>query len=153
MTPRTRKILAASILTFVVAYSGYIALVTIPNGGPAKHASIIAGVDPDGAMYFRCDEANSTTGTCQDEAGRATVRVAKRDRLTIEVRTDDGRRHSHDFKLEGIAYALWPAGIEMELESPSEAKTFTAWRVGTYRFVCELAGHEDRGMWGTLIVT
>jgi uncharacterized cupredoxin-like copper-binding protein len=152
MTPRTRKILATSILTLVVAYASHIALVTIPHGGPTKRASIVAGVDPDGTMYFRCDVANSTAGTCDDEAGHATVRVAKRDRLTIEVRTDDGRRHGHDFKLEGFAYAIWPAGIEMELES-REAKTFTAWRAGTYRFVCELAGHEDRGMWGELVVS
>lgn len=103
-------------------------------------------------MYFRCDVANSSAGTCDDEAGHATITVNKRDRLTIRVATDDGRRHSHDFKLEGVAYALWPAGIEMELEKPAEERTFTAWSIGSYRFVCELPGHEERGMWGVLRV-
>lgn len=150
-TTRTRILFGLAIL--FLAYAGYATAVSVPNGELTKHVSIVAGTDPDGTMYFHCDVVNSTEGACIDEEGHAQIRAHVRDRLQVRVSTDDGRKHSHDFKLEGAPYALWPAGIEMELNKPTETKSFTAWREGTYRFVCELQGHERAGMWGSLVVS
>lgn len=142
-------LLVAGILA--VAYGAYAAFVTVSNGNE-KHVTILAGIKPGGEMFYHCVVEESTPGVCTDKDGHATVTVAKRDRVTFTVKTDDGRNHSHDFLLEGAPYMMWPAGIEMELEHPSESGAFTAWKTGEYRFVCELSGHEDAGMWGTLVV-
>lgn len=147
-----RMILLSSLAVLLVAYGAYAATVTVDNGGPTKEAAILAGASPDGSMFYHCDATASTPGVCEDVDGHARILVEKRDRIHVTVRTDDGRRHSHDFRLEGLPYLLWPAGVEMELEAPSESSTFTAWAAGEYRFVCELRGHESAGMWGTLVV-
>lgn len=127
------------------------AYVSIPNGNGTRSVAVLAGTASDGSMFFTCDPA-SPSDACADVDGHATIHADVRDRLHVTVRTDDGRSHSHDFKLEGGAYALWPAGIEMELKRPSETRSFTAYAAGTYRFVCEIPGHEARGMWGALVV-
>lgn len=150
MNPRTRALLA--VLAAVLAlYGAYAAFVTYAPGDDARVA-ILAGVAEDGTMFFRCEAAGTTPGACVDVGGHAEIRAGKRDRLAVTVRTDDGKRHSHDFRLEGLPYLVPPAGIEMELEKPSETKSFTAYATGTFRFVCELPGHERAGMWGTLVV-
>jgi uncharacterized cupredoxin-like copper-binding protein len=40
----------------------------------------------------------------------------------------------------------------MEIEDGTQSGTFVAWATGDYTFICELSGHEDAGMWGTLRV-
>lgn len=148
-----RKTLAAVAIGVLILllYGGYAAAVSVSNGVD-KHVSIVAGMRPDGSMFYSCDATNSTPGVCEENGGHARVAVDKRDRLRVTVRTDDGKPHSHDFRLEGPPYLVWPAGIEMELEDGPETKSFTAWAAGEYRFVCELKGHEAAGMWGTLVV-
>ena len=141
---------AAAIL--LVAYGAYALAASVTNGAPTKEVHIVAGVAEDGSMYFHCEPEQETPGACEDRDGHATILAKKRDRLRVTVRNEDGRSHSHDFRLEGAPYLLWPAGIEMELEDAQESSSFTAWARGEYRFVCELAGHEDLGMWGTLLV-
>lgn len=150
MKPWVRNaLIVAGVL--LVAYGAYAAYVTVDNG-TEKHVTILAGVQGDGKMFYHCVGDESTPGICNDADGHATITVNKRDRLTFTVRTDDGRKHSHDFRLMGAPYFLWPAGIEMELETPSQTGSFTAYKTGEYRIVCELKGHEEAGMWGTLVV-
>jgi hypothetical protein len=149
--PSPRRTIVTLVIAFALLYGAYAAFVSYHNGTRVT-ASIVAGTSSDGAMYYHCDAGNSTPGACVDVDGHAQIRAALRDRVDVRVSTDDGRRHSHDFRLMGTPYMLWPAGIEMELEKPSEQKSFTAWRAGEYRIVCELPGHEERGMWGTLAV-
>lgn len=148
MKTRTRWAFAA-ILVLLLA-GGYVANASIATGA-AKRVTVVAGADPDGTMYFRCLPEESTPGVC-DPARPGRITVDRRDRVTLTVRTDDGRPHSHDFRVEGFAYGPPFPWIEMELREPSEATTFTAWKAGEFRFVCELRGHEAAGMWGVLVV-
>lgn len=150
MRPPLRRVLFA-LAVVAVLYAAFAAFVTWPQAG-AKTATIVAGTAEDGTMYYRCVAAESTAGVCR-EAQPARVVVGKRDRLTFRVRTDDGKRRSHDFLLEGgAAYLLPPARVETELEKPEETVSFTAWKAGEYRFICELPGHARAGMVGTLAV-
>lgn len=151
--PVQRKaILLSAVVVVLLLYGGYATAVSVSNGHE-KRVSIVAGIHPDGSMYYSCDQANSTAGVCDENNGHARILVEKRDRVKITVRTDDGKRHSHDFRLEGAPYFLWPAGIEMELEKGTQTKSFTAWATGEYPFVCELKGHKEAGMYGTLVVS
>lgn len=138
-------------LLLLIAYGAYASYVTY-SPGEDRAVTLVAGTAKDGTMFFHCDQDGSTPGVCEDVDGHARVTVDRRDRVAMTVRTDDGRKHPHDFFLEGAPYFVFPAGIEMELEKPSETKSFTAYARGEYRFVCELAGHEEAGMWGTLVV-
>lgn len=135
----------------VVLYAAYAAAATLSNG-TTKRVSIVAGVDGS-RMFFQCDAANSTEGACVDVDGHAQIRVQKRDRVHVHVASADGKSHMHDFRLQGAPYLVWPAGLEMELEEGAEDGTFTAYATGTYRFICELPGHDEAGMWGTLVVS
>lgn len=130
-------------------YLLYAAFVRFDNGRDV-HVHILAGQD-GGAMHFRCDAALSTPGTCSG-GDQATVRVHKRDRVTFTVVSEQGPGRTHDFRLQGGPYLVWPSGIEMEIEDGRQEGSFTAWSTGTYRFICELSGHEGAGMWGTLVV-
>lgn len=147
-----KRILLVVLVLLALAFVGYAAAVNMSNGSATKDVVIVAGMEPGGAMYFRCAPDEGTPGVCANEGGHATVGVRKGDRVRVTVRTDDGKPHSHDFRLMGAPYMVWPAGIEMELHKPQEQKSFVAYAAGEYRFVCELAGHEDAGMWGTLRV-
>lgn len=144
-----RRLLVA-VLVVAVLYGAYAAFVSWSNGAD-KTIVVVAGVAQDGSMFFRCVAQESTRGTC-DPAAPSRFTVESRDRVTFRVRTDDGRPHSHDFRLLGLPYLVPPAGIEMELYASEESKSFTAWKSGEFRIVCELRGHEAAGMWGTLVV-
>lgn len=148
MAPRTRWALAA--LALLLLGGSYVANASVATGERVR-ATVVAGTSPDGSMYFRCVQEESTPGVCSAEDPRRLT-VGHRDRVALTVRTDDGRRHSHDLRVEGFAYGPPFPWVELELEKPSETKTFTAWRTGEFRFVCELAGHEEAGMWGVLVV-
>jgi FtsP/CotA-like multicopper oxidase with cupredoxin domain len=63
--------------------------------------------------------------------------------ITIEV-TNEGQA-GHNFSLEGQATPMLQPGESATLEVPSLAP-------GTYEFICEVAGHADGGMRGTLTV-
>lgn len=150
LSRRLRLVLSALAVALAV-YGAYAAFVSYAPGDRLR-VEILAGVAEDGSMFFRCEPARSTAGACEDAGGHARILASKRDRVTVTVRTDDGRRHSHDFRLMGAPYLVPPAGIEMELKAPSETKSFTAYATGEFRFICELPGHEASGMWGTLSV-
>jgi len=63
--------------------------------------------------------------------------------ITIEV-TNEGQA-PHNFSLEGQATPMLQPGESATLEVPSLDS-------GTYEFICEVAGHADGGMRGTLTV-
>jgi manganese oxidase len=63
--------------------------------------------------------------------------------LTIEV-TNQGQT-AHNFALEGVATPMLQPGQSATLEVPSLQS-------GTYEFICEVPGHADAGMRGTLTV-
>jgi len=133
----------------LVIYAAFAAFVSYDNGTHVT-VTIHAGAHPDGKMYYRC--SNSDPADAVDSSDQCTVTVHKRDKVTFNVISDDGPGRTHDFKLLGGPYALYPAGIEMEIEDGQQTGTFVAWSTGDYKFICELAGHEDAGMWGTLHV-
>ncbi|MFO1535943.1 MAG: hypothetical protein ABR586_09780 [Thermoplasmatota archaeon] len=138
----------------LVVYAAYAFFVSHDNGDRVN-VTIHAGVHKDGAkagkMYYQCTSL-SGPGASKDDTDQCTVTVHKRDKVTFTVISDDGPGRTHDFKLLGAPYLLYPAGIEMEIEDGSQSGTFVAWATGDYTFICEFAGHEDAGMWGTLRV-
>jgi plastocyanin len=142
--------LAIGVAALLAVYLLYAVFVRVDNGTHVR-VGILAGQDGSGRMYYRCDVTNSTAGACTG-ADQAVVHVHKRDRVTFTVVSEQGPGRTHDFKLLGGAYLLWPSGVEMEIENGRQSRSFTAWAGGEYRFICELPGHEDAGMWGTLIV-
>jgi len=129
MTPRRLRLVVAAVVVLVL-FAGYAAAVSIDNGEPTKQITIIAGRNADGSMDYHCDLDASTREACVDVDGHAQIRAAKRDRLRVTVRTDDGLSHNHDFRLQGLPDLIWPAGIEMELKEGTQTKTLTAYATG-----------------------
>jgi|GEM_PF-2672855 len=142
-------ILAVGVL-FVV-YLVYMANARWSNGTDVK-AYVEAGTNPDGSMYFRCVSVQSDADVCGGPANQSTLTVGPRDRVHITVHSFDGGNRAHDFKMTGWAYAPPYPWVESELKHETETETFTAWKSGTFKFFCELPGHEAAGMWGTLVV-
>jgi uncharacterized cupredoxin-like copper-binding protein len=138
----------------LVLYAAYAVFVSYDNGTKVAvtiHAGAYTSGDHAGKMYYHCTDASG--GAVVDGADQCTVTVHKRDKVTFTVISDDGAGRTHDFRLEGAPYFLYPAGIEMEIQDANnQSGTFTAWATGDYKFICELSGHEDAGMWGTLHV-
>lgn len=149
MRPRLRNgLIVAAVVGVVLA--AWIANARYSNG-VEKRVFIDAGTNADGTMFYRCVTAQSTTGICTP-GNQTTLTVDARDRLTLTVRSLDGPGRTHDFRLEGWPYAPPYPWVEMELEERTQEQTFTAWKAGSWKFICELEGHEGRGMWGTLVV-
>ena len=150
---RTTTLVVAALL---VLYGIFLAVV-LPSDGTTVHVTMDAGTNPDGSMFFRCDAGGSDSGIC-DPLGsngnpdQAKITVHKRDRLALTVRSLDGGGRAHDVKMEGIAYFMPPARMEMELQHPIQTKTVTMWSSGTFHVRCELPGHEGKGMWATVVV-
>ena len=75
---------------------------------------------------------------------------------TIEVAT--GQPIKMTLKNSGVIEHNWQAKLGNETvlvtarAGQSASKTFNAPPAGTYTFICSLAGHEQAGMKGTLIV-
>lgn len=146
----------------LVAYIAYAGFVRYSNGTEVT-LNIEVGTYADGgashggqSMFLRCG-AGSTQGAC--DVGSSTFTVHKRDRVTVHVFNLDKGTHTHDIRLTGGAYYLWPSGFENELNGcpddasqPCATESFTAWATGSYKILCELAGHDDAGMHGTLVV-
>jgi hypothetical protein len=144
------------VAVLLVLYGVFLAVV-LPSSGTTVHVTMDAGTNPDGSMYFRCDIGASDTDACSPTGSsgnldQAKITVHKRDKLQLTVRSLDGGGRAHDVKMEGIAYFLPPARMEMELQHPVQTKTVTMWMAGTFHVRCELPGHEGRGMWATVVV-
>lgn len=152
---RVATIVAAALLGLYVIYAVF---VSVPNG---HHDNVYLRLGTQGSsMYLRCDDAGgqNAAGLCTSDGsdnGNAVVHVGTRDRVTFHIHNDDFDTqggHSHDFRLLGGAYWLWPAHAEDELHKADQSVSFTAWKSGTFRIVCELPGHDAAGMHGTLQV-
>lgn len=153
--PGPKRTALIAVLALVGLYIVYAAFVAVPTGDDVE-VYIEAGTHDDGSMFYRCDLNRTTPGAC-DPAGdgspdHALITVDGRDRVTLTVRSLDGGDRAHDFKLNGWAYFLPPARVEMELHEPTQSTTFTAWKSGQFHIWCELPGHEEAGMWATLQV-
>ncbi|MEA3143869.1 MAG: Copper binding protein plastocyanin/azurin family [Thermoplasmata archaeon] len=137
----------------LMVYAAYALFVSYDNGTHVR-ATIHAGQYLDGPkkgqMYYHCSDVSG--GAVKDDGDQCSLTVHKRDKVTLTIISDDGGDRTHDFRLQGWQYFLYPAGAEMELHSGSQSATFTAWATGDYPFICELAGHKDAGMRGTLHV-
>jgi uncharacterized cupredoxin-like copper-binding protein len=147
-------VILSIVAVLALLYSGYAIFVSYDNGTHVNvtiHAGAYKSGEKAGKMYYHCTGISGAGASC-DGADQTTVNVHKRDKVTFTVISDDGPGSTHDFKLEGLAYSIYPAGVEMELEDGNQAGTFTAWAGGDYEFICELSGHEDAGMHGTLHV-
>lgn len=144
----------------VVLYGLYAAFVSYDNGTDVDlHVEVgtytDSGTHGGASMYLRC-ASGSTPSVCSP--GDSTFRVHKRDRIHLTVTNLDGGDHTHDIRLTGGAYWLWPAGFEDELNGCASSKpcaetTFVAYSTGSFRIVCELTGHDGAGMNGTLVVS
>ena len=108
---------------------GLLATAVKPTGS-GKAAVAVKGrlsiaADPNGQLAFVTDKATASPG-----------------RLTIEMPNTSGVPHN---------IAIAGKGTSKVIEQGSSA--FTAeFAPGTYTFVCEVAGHEEAGMKGTLTV-
>lgn len=147
-----QKGLTIALGVLLLLYAVFIA-VAVPSNGTKVHVYAEVGTLSDGSMYFKCDAARSTPGSCEDgNALQARMHVHKGDRLTLTVTSADGGGRAHDVKMDGLAYFLPPARLEMELHKATESRTITAWMAGSYKVKCELKGHDGRGMHATLVV-
>jgi plastocyanin len=144
------KYLLIGVAVVAVLYGAFAAFASYSNGRTVN-AEIHVGSN-SGNMYMKCAPAASTQGVC-DDRDQVVLTVHKRDRLHLTIVDDQGGGHKHDFNVEGWQYFLWPASPETELESAREEVTFTAWAAGSYHMLCELPGHDEDGMHGTLVVT
>lgn len=144
------RIVLMVVVVLAVLGGGWTAFASYSNGTRVE-ATVEAGTEPDGSMFFRCVEAESSAGVC-DPADPKRVVVHERDRVHLTVRSLDKGRHVHDFFVDSLAYGPPYPWVELELEDATESTTFTAWKAGEFRFECELAGHAAKGMWGTLVV-
>jgi hypothetical protein len=145
-------IVVASLLMVYAAYSLFVSYDNGTKVAVTIHAGEYQSGEKKGKMYYHCTQI-AGAGATKDDADQCTLTVHKRDKVTLTVISDDGAGRTHDFRLQGGPYWLYPAGIEMEIkDSNSQSGTFTAWATGTYTFICELPGHQDAGMSGTLKV-
>ena len=144
---RTTTIVVAVLLGLYIVYALFVA---IPNG---HHDNVYLRLGTQGStMYMRCADGNADCVCTSDPDGNAIVHVGTRDRVTFHIHNDDGGDHSHDFRMLGGPYWLWPAHAENELHSADQSVSFTAWKSGTYRLVCELPGHDAAGMHGQIVI-
>lgn len=91
-----------------------------------------AGTTDEGVMYFE----------------PATIRITEGERIALTLANDDPST-PHDWAL------LEYDGVDIEVYARGgERRTihFTASEPGTFRFVCQVVGHKQRGMEGTLAV-
>jgi len=148
-----------AILGLFVLYGAYALFVTWSSGTDVT-MEVRVGTNPDGTMFLHCGAASSP-GVCDPNdphPEQATFHVPARAHVHVLVVNQDGGDHTHDIRLLGGAYWLWPAGFENELDNcaggsaPCADTGFTAYATGEYRIICEIAGHDDRGMHGTLSV-
>lgn len=147
-----QKGLTIAVGVLLLLYAVFIAL-AVPSNGTKVHVYAEVGTLSDGSMFFKCDAARSTPGSCEDGAAdQARMHAHKGDRFTLTVTSTDGGDRAHDVKMDGLAYFLPPARLEMELHKATESRTVTAWASGTFKVKCELPGHEGKGMVAHLVV-
>lgn len=98
----------------------------------AKSITIHAGTTPGGSLFFRPSDITAKEG----------------ERVEIVLVNDDPDT-AHDWAL------LEYGGRDVEVYAPggqTREVSFTANEAGTFRIVCQVVGHKQRGMEGTLTV-
>lgn len=147
MKPAARNLLIALgvVVAIALLYTGYTTYSTRDVS-----ATIEVGTNPDGSMYLRC--ASASGGAECSGGDQGTLTVAKRDRVHLTIVNKDGGDHTHDFNIQGWQYFFWPNTPEQELHAQTETASFTAWSAGSYHILCEISGHDAKGMRGTLLV-
>ena len=74
------------------------------------------------------------------------IQVKKGDKVTIEIVNEDGIEHA--FEVVGL-------GVKSQSiiqKGDKTSVTFTADKAGTYQYICNIPGHREAGMLGTLVV-
>ena len=107
-------------------------LVLIAPMASAKGVTIHAGTNADGSLSF----------------SPARITVAEGELVTLTLVNDD-ENTPHDWAL------LEYGGRDIEVYvrgGESRMVNFTANEVGEYRIVCQVVGHKQQGMEGTLVV-
>jgi nitrite reductase (NO-forming) len=66
--------------------------------------------------------------------------------VSVEIVNEDGIEH--DFAIP----ALGVGGKAIATKGERTSVTFVADKVGTFEYICKVAGHKEAGMWGTLVV-
>lgn len=109
-----------------------VVLVLFAPSAAAASVTIHAGTNADGSLYF----------------SPKTVKVTKSDDVTLTLVNDDSDQ-PHDWAL--LSYN----GRDIEAYvSAGRSKTvqFEADAIGTFRIVCQIVGHKQRGMEGSFVV-
>lgn len=109
-----------------------LALLAVAPMAAAKGVTIHAGTDGDGSLYFRPKDLKADEG----------------ERVSLTLVNDDPST-PHDWAL------LEYGGRDIEVYvrgGDSRMINFTATEVGTFRIVCQVVGHKQQGMEGTLTV-
>ena len=112
-------------------HAGLVLLVLAPSA-MAKSVTIHAGTDADGSLSFRPKE----------------IRVEEGERVMLTLVNDD-EDTPHDWAL------LEYGGRDVEVYArggQARMVNFTAHEVGEFRIVCQVVGHKQQGMEGTLVV-
>ena len=108
------------------------ALILVIPLAEAKDVTVHAGTNADGSLHFRPKD----------------VRVDEGERVRLTLVNDD-EDTPHDWAL------LEYGGRDIEVYvrgGQSRSINFTANEIGTYRIVCQVAGHKQQGMEGSLTV-
>lgn len=74
-----------------------------------------------------------------------TIRVKKGSRVVI--RLENRGTQPHEFEIEALDFEIGPIRPGTSAEA-----AFVAEKPGTYTYVCNVDGHQQKGMRGTLIV-
>lgn len=109
-----------------------LALVVLAPLAQAKSVTIHAGTNADGSLYFKPKNLRADEG----------------ERVSLTLVNDD-ENTPHDWAL------LEYGGRDIEVYvrgGASRMINFTANEVGTFRIVCQVVGHKQQGMEGSLVV-
>lgn len=110
-------------------------------------ASVPGDADPDAKQGSRLSVPPVAGTVVQMEAADfsfdpATVEVAAGEPVSIEIAVESGL---HTFVIDEL-------GVRAELDSGVEVVSFTPTVSGSYIYYCDVPGHREQGMEGTLVV-
>jgi uncharacterized cupredoxin-like copper-binding protein len=135
MDERTRLGMLGAVAGFAVAAAfgiGLISMATFLRGDSAS-ASGSEGEPESQVLQILLKDLEIEPPTLEAHPGSLTIEVANQGQV------------EHNFALEGAATPMLQPGQSATLEVPSLPS-------GTYEFICEVPGHADAGMRGTLTV-
>jgi plastocyanin len=142
-----------AVVVIVVIVVGAVAYYeTLPKGTPANAIQLTwyAGQVSDSAYGF------GTTSTVTSPGPQLTLTSGTKYTMTV----NNVGTMPHNWAIVNAkatnAQVLWGAQIDSAANPiPAESSgsvTFTAGAAGTYYYICQISGHVDLGMWGTVVV-